>query len=315
MSNKKNLLDQNKDEIKAWWNSKDIKKWATKVYDPNSPSYHHLEERRVRTLNFFNSISQNQKLNVFEYGFGGAVLAKDILNQGHKYTGVDISEFLVKNAKKNNQKFIQKKKAKFFQGSLDDIQTVQAKSVDVVIICGAIQYSSDYHKTFTEIKRILKKNGYFILSQGNMFCLNEMLNYRYFLKSLIWYITDEHFQYSYSLSFKDIIFETKLSKYFKKYENKKFMKSKFMNSESNIWKYKIHKRLLSYGRCKKLLEDYSFKILKTYSGPFLLYAPTKKDFLKKVSDEFLKFLCLLKIPLIKKFADNQLFLAKNNIID
>ena len=49
------------------------------------------------------------------------------------------------------------------------------------------------------------------------------------------------------------------------------MKSKFMNSESNIWKYKIHKRLLSYGRCKKLLEDYGFKILKTYSGPFTLY--------------------------------------------
>ena len=116
MRNKKNLLDQNKDEVKAWWNSKDIKKWASKVYDPNSPSYHHLEERRIRTLNFFKSISQNQKLNVFEYGFGGAVLAKDILNQGHKYTGVDISEFLVKNAKKNNQKFIQKKKLNFFKG-------------------------------------------------------------------------------------------------------------------------------------------------------------------------------------------------------
>ena len=56
MSNKKNLLDQNKDEVKAWWNSKDIKKWASKVYDPNSPSYHHLEERRIRTLNFFKSI-------------------------------------------------------------------------------------------------------------------------------------------------------------------------------------------------------------------------------------------------------------------
>ena len=52
MRNKKNLLDQNKDEVKAWWNSKDIKKWASKVYDPNSPSYHHLEERRIRTLNF-----------------------------------------------------------------------------------------------------------------------------------------------------------------------------------------------------------------------------------------------------------------------
>ena len=57
MSNKKNLLDQNKDEVKAWWNSKDIKK-GPKVYDPNSPSYHHLEERRIRTLNFFKSISQ-----------------------------------------------------------------------------------------------------------------------------------------------------------------------------------------------------------------------------------------------------------------
>ena len=91
------------------------------------------------------------------------------------------------------------------------------------------------------------------------------------------------------------------------------MKGKFMNSESNIWKYKIRKRLLSYGRCKKLLEDYGFKILKTYSGPFLLYAPAKKDFFKKVSDEFLKFLCFLKIPVIKKFADNQLFLAKKII--
>lgn len=305
-----NIEEKHKSEVKRWWNSDKTYKWTGEVYDKDSPSYLHLFERREKTLKFFKNIEKGKKLNVFEFGFGGAKFAEDVLNLGHNYTGVDISNHLVQNAKNNNQKFIKNNQAKFYQGSLDEKQSVDSKSIDCVVICGAIHYSTNIQETFEEINRMLKDDGHLILTQGSMYCLNDLLNFRYLIKSLIWFISNEKFQYSYSLSFKDIIFETKLKKFFSRFEKNNFMNSKFMNNHSNQWKYKIRKRLLSYGRCKKLLIKNNFKILKTYSGPFLFYPPNKKYFIKNSFDKILKFLCIIKFPLINRLGDNQIFLTK-----
>ena len=308
--NIKSVEESHKLEVKKWWNSEKTTKWTKEVYDEDSPAYHHLFERREKTLNFLKNIKTGEKLNVFEFGFGGAKFAEDVLNLGHNYTGVDISHHLVENAKKNNQQFINKNQANFYQGSLDEMQQVDPKSIDCVVICGAIQYSANINNTFKEINRILKDDGHLILNQGNMYCLNELLNFRYFIKSLIWLLSNEKFQFSYSLSFKDIIFETKLKFFFNRFEKSNFMNSKFMSNYSNPWKYKIRKRLLSYGRCKKLLINNNFKILKTYSGPFLFYPPNGNHFIKSTIDKILKFLCVIKFPIIRRLGDNQIFLTR-----
>ena len=180
-----NIEEKHKSEVKRWWNSDKTTKWTSEVYDEDAPSYLHLFERREKTLKFFKNIDKGKKLNVFEFGFGGAKFAKDVLNLGHNYTGVDISNHLVQNAKKNNQEFIENNQAKFYQGSLDEKQSVDSQSIDCVVICGAIHYSANIQDTFKEINRILKDDGHLILTQGSMYCLSDLLNPRYFIKSLI----------------------------------------------------------------------------------------------------------------------------------
>lgn len=184
---------------------------------------------------------------------------------------------------------------------------------DLVIICGAIHYAGKISNNFLEVKRVLKKNGYYIIGQGNMFTLNDLINFRKLLKCIIWYFTNEKFIHSYSLSFKDIIFESKLKKYFLKYEKNKFFQSNFMNKNSNSWKYKIHKRIFSFNSLKTIIENNEFNIVKFYGGPFLYTSENKKSIIKKILNNILQYLLDKKIFIfLINVADNFIFLSKPN---
>jgi tRNA A22 N-methylase len=140
---------------------------------------------------------------------------------------------------------------------------------------------ANFLKNFLEVKRVLKKEGYYIIGQGNMFTLNDLISFRKFLKCLVWYLTNEKYMHSYSLSYRDIIFETKLKKYFLKYENSRFLKSNFMNKKSNKWNYKIHKRIFSFNSLKNTIESNEFSVVKFYGGPFLYSSENKTSISKK----------------------------------
>ena len=42
-------------------------------------------------------------------------------------------------------------------------------------------------KTLNEIKRVLKVKGFFLMAQSNMYSFNNLMNFRRFLKALIWF--------------------------------------------------------------------------------------------------------------------------------
>ena len=159
----------------------------------------------------------------------------------------------------------------------------------------------------------IKKDGHYIIGQGNMYTLNDLINFRKFLKCIIWYFTDEKYIHSYSLSFKDIIFESKLKKYFLKFEDSKFFKSKFMNKNSNSWKYKIRKRIFSFSTLKKTIENNDFEVVKFYGGPFVYASKDKKSYMKNFFNNILMHLLNKNIlPPLIKVADNCIFLSKPN---
>ena len=124
---------------------------------------------------------------------------------------------------------------------------------------------------------------------------------------------NEKYMHSYSLSFKDIIFESKMKKFFSKYENSFFFKSNFMNKKTNTWKYKIHKRIFSFTSLKNTIEQNNFKVIKFYGGPFLYAAENKNNMFKKIFNNFLQFLLDKKIfVFLIKISDNFVFLSKSN---
>jgi len=308
------LLNKHRIAVKSWWNSEQTKKkWHGQTYKPDFDTHLHYLVRQEKTLKLLDELNLQKGSRILELGYGGAETAGKILDKGFLYYGVDISEHLYENAKKNYSNYIKNKKAFFFKGSLEEKLHFEDNFFDLVIICGAIHYAGKISNNFLEVKRVLKKNGHYIIGQGNMFTLNDLINFRKLLKCIIWYSTNEKYMHSYSLSFKDIIFESKLRKYFLKYENNKFFQSNFMNQKNNSWKYKIHKRIFSFNSLKTTIENNEFNIVKFYGGPFLYSSENKKNIIKKVFNNILQYLLDKKIFIfLIRIADNFIFLSKPN---
>ena len=307
-------LSKHKEAVKSWWNSEHTKqKWHGQTYKSDFDTHLHYWIRQEKTLKLLDELNLPKSSGILELGYGGAETAGKILERGFKYYGVDISEHLYENAKKNYSYYIKNDQAYFYQGSLEEKFHFEDNFFDLVIICGAIHYAGKLSNNFLEVKRVLKHDGHYIIGQGNMFTLNDLVSFRKLLKCIIWYFTNEQYIYSYSLSFKDIIFESKIKKYFLKYENNKFFNSKFMNQKSNSWKYKIHKRIFSFSTLKRTIEDNDFRVTKFYGGPFLYSSENENSIIKKTLNKILQYLLDKKIFIfLIKISDNFVFLSKPN---
>ena len=222
-----------------------------------------------------------------------------------------MSKNLCDHAKKICQDHVKRNKAFFIEASLEQKYEFDDNFFDVVIICGAIHYAGNLTNVFSEVRRVLKKKGKFIIGQGNMYTLNDLIEFRKFLKTFVWYLTKETFQHSYSLSFRDMLLETKLKKYFLRYSDTKFMKSEFMTNHSNKWKYKIHKRLFSKNKLKNLVEEKNFKLIDISGGPFLYSSKKNTSMVKRSINSFLQFLLdKKKFKFLINFADNVVVISE-----
>jgi len=305
-----------KKSVFDWWNSENTKKWHTEKYAKDNIEYLHVVDRLNIALGYINEFKPDKNYRILEFGFGGGQSSSKILELGYNYTGVEISKHMINSAENKCFKFIEEKKANFFHGSLDDMnKDLVYDNYDVVLICGALQYTGDINFAISEIHKLLKKDGIFILCQANMFAVHEFLGFRKFLKSMIRFFTKENFFYSYSNSYKSLLLETKLKKYFKKYEDSKFMNSKFMTRYEEKWSYKINKRLFSSTKLSNHLNKNDFKVITKTGAPFFLYHNNRFiNFLFKCLNNALLFLVkYLKMTFLTRFADNIIMVSKKNV--
>tara|TARA_Y100001970_G_C14226793_1_gene856166 strand:+ start:230 stop:1186 length:957 start_codon:yes stop_codon:yes gene_type:complete len=311
---KSSQLNEHKEAVKSWWNSEHTKqKWHGQTYKQSFETHLHYWVRQEKTLKLLDELHLPEGSKILELGYGGGELAGKILDRKFKYFGIDISNHLLENANKNYSDSIKNNQAYFFQGSLEEKFDFQDNMFDVVIICGAIHYAGKLSENFLEVKRVLKPNGYYIIGQGNMYTMNDLINFRKLIKCIIWFFTKEKYMHSYSLAFKDMIFETNLKKYFLRYENSKFFKSKFMNKYSNSWKYKIQKRMFSYKTLKGTIESNKFEVIKFYGGPFLYSSSENRSFLKNFFNNIFQYLLDKKVFIfLIRMSDNFIFLSKPN---
>ena len=142
-----------------------------------------------------------------------------------------------------------------------------------------------------------------------MYPLLDIIKPRHMILKLVYFFLNEEFLIS--PCFKSILCESKLKKYFKKYENSNFMNSKFMTKGFDKWDYKIRKRLYSFNRLKKLLNNFNFKVIKKTGATF--FFPRKNIFFYFwfTLDLLLqKILDFKVIPFLINFSDNIVILGK-----
>jgi hypothetical protein len=105
--------------------------------------------------------------------------------------------------------------------------------------------------------------------------------------------------------------DSKLGKYFKRYESSKFFNSKFMLKGNDNWKYQIKKRMYSYGRLKKILEYFDFEIISKTGATFFFPNRNILYWFWYMLDLILQKLLDYKIlPFLKRFSDNIIIVAK-----
>jgi len=92
-------------------------------------------------------------------GYGSNMLSKE----AESVIGIDIDEKTVKHA---NSKYI-KNNLKFIQGSILKVPIDGEKIFDVIVCFEAIEHVKEHKKLLYEVKRLLKKDGLFIVSTPN----------------------------------------------------------------------------------------------------------------------------------------------------
>ena len=312
----KNNNNIHKKSVYDWWNSEYTKKWHNLKYDKKHIEYPHVVERLNKATEYIINLKPDKNSKILEFGFGGGQSSKKILDLGYDYTGVEISKHMIQSAEGKCINFIKKNKARFYHGSLDEKNpNLNYEGYDVVLICGALQYTNDINFALNEIYKLLNKDGYFIICQANMYAIHEFFGFRKFLKSTIRLMTNEKYLYSYSNSYKSLLLETRLNKFFKKYENSNFFKSKFMTRYENNWSYKIKKRLFSLSTLKKHLKFNGLNPIIDFGAPFLLFHQNRFiNNLYRMIDGILNFMHkFLKFKFLINIADNVIIVSKKNV--
>ncbi len=253
MQNQLNQKLQDK-EVYRWWNlERNLHRWDHDHYSKDNIEIHHVLKRQDVTLDYLDELNLKKGAKVLELGFGGGQMAKRILDKGYEYHGIDISELLVDAASDRCREYVDEGRAHFIAGSIEKKFNLDSGVFDAVLVCGALQYLGSPQNCFKEVSRVLKDNGAFIVCQANMYSLRKMVNIRYMMLKLQNCIMQEEFLYF--PCFKSILTDTKLKKYFGIYKEYKWMNSKFMTKGCEIHVYDIKKRMYSYWRLKKILQN------------------------------------------------------------
>lgn len=303
--------DLQDNEVSEWWNSEKTKKWHHYTYDKENYLSHHLILRQKKVLEYLDSLNLPSGSRIIELGCGAGQLAKKICDLGYNYVGLDISKHLCEESEKKCKKYVDEGSAVFINQSIEKQFNIKDLQFDVCIIVGSIQYVGNLENCFEEIKKSLKKNAHIIICQANMYPLVDIIYPRQLLLKLVYFFCDEEFLISPSL--KSILCESKLKKYFKKYENSKIMNTNFMTKGSEELRYKIRKRLYSYRRLKNIMKYFDFKIVRKTGATFFFPKKNFFYFFWYSLDLFLQKLLDFKIlGFLINFSDNIIILGKKN---
>jgi len=97
---------------------------------------------------------------ILEIGMGNGFFVKDILSAAPsvKYTGCDLSETMVAEARSLNSRFIQKRQAEFIAAASDELPLFDAL-FDTVFTVNTLYFWEHPQKDLAEIHRVLKPGG------------------------------------------------------------------------------------------------------------------------------------------------------------
>lgn len=123
-----------------------------------------LNSRMKKAESLLGGINLTGK-KVLDVGCGGGQYMEFFLNKGTKITGIDYSEKMIEMARGYLEGKLKNKKLKYslIKADAEDLP-FRNNTFDLIISIGLLEYLSKPDKALMEIHRVLKKNGYALLS-------------------------------------------------------------------------------------------------------------------------------------------------------
>lgn len=137
--------------------------------------YTGLQEPEKKIFNLLESKMKNWTL--LDVGIGGGRTTEYLYNKVEKYVGIDYSEEMILSCRQRFNGLISPNN--LIVADIKNINEFQNESFDCIVFSfNGIDYSSiqDRFKSFQEIYRLLKPNGYFIFSTHNIYNLKIICN-------------------------------------------------------------------------------------------------------------------------------------------
>ena len=142
---------------------------ARRTYNRVAQNYHFFRTKKYPGGWFYNELLEMPSVfellgnvkgkKILDFGCGTGIYAKKLVKKGAIVKGFDISEGVLKIAKKENPKLDLR--------SGSGYKIPFKEKFDLVIACLVLDYFSDWDKVFKEVSKVLNKGGIFIFSIGN----------------------------------------------------------------------------------------------------------------------------------------------------
>ncbi len=115
-------------------------------------------------IKYFKNKMPAENSKILDIGCGGGKFLKFLAQSNTTYTllGLDHSSEMVSLAKKINRNEIKQNRISIFQSSATNL-SIESSSIDLVTAFETIQFWEDIKTAFSEIVRVLKKNGKFVI--------------------------------------------------------------------------------------------------------------------------------------------------------
>ena len=134
-----------------------------------------VQERFEYTLQFLDQLKLPENSRGIDIGCGAGLTCVELLKRNISVVGLDVSQNMVVLARKNCPNFSAGCKAEFLIGSAEEMDFAN-DSFDIVTALGLLEYLRWDQWALSEIHRILKPDGYLIVSVPNSLRLSNLTN-------------------------------------------------------------------------------------------------------------------------------------------
>jgi ubiquinone/menaquinone biosynthesis C-methylase UbiE len=297
-----NQLDRS---IYKWNNESNLTQWDY-FYHQDNYNGNRLRARERKLLQYFDSLSLPKGAKILDLGCGAGVTSAKILQRGYSVVGIDVSQKLLDIARTNCSSIKSEGSYKFVEGNVEALPFAD-ESFDCVIGLGFMQYLEKPGRCVLETSRVLKRGGYFILGQRNMFGISSLDGPLKLMRAFYYVLSNRRYEFrwqdtlllypalfiTFSLSpFSKFI--TKKYKYYKDHKTIGFVKK-------NAWSYRRLNKLL--GRHLNVISAQGAGYLSKKSKVFYsFFHDLDKYFQKKVDSG--------KGRLLRKIGNSTVILAR-----